>query len=162
MPVHTNPKMRESRLFPSMGAYVRRNALSIFRVYAQYQPLKVFWSGAAILGLAALAMFIRFIVTFIQHPTISGHTQSLVIGGVLFNAAMLLGALGVIGDLLDAQRTLSQRTFERVRRIELRLGIEPSHYERGQQGVPEQAAGPQAGGPDGDSSETGERQALEV
>ena len=35
-------------------------------------------------------------------------------------AAMLLGALGVIGDLLAAQRTLSQRTFERVRRIELR------------------------------------------
>ena len=50
---------------------------------------------------------------------------------MLFNAAMLLGALGVIGDLLDAQRTLSQRTFERVRRIELELGIPPSHYEPG-------------------------------
>ena len=44
---------------------------------------------------------------------------------------MLLGALGVIGDLLAAQRTLTQRTFERVRRIELQLGIEPSHYEPG-------------------------------
>jgi hypothetical protein len=50
---------------------------------------------------------------------------------VLFNAAMLLGSLGVIGDLLAAQRTLSQRTFERVRRIELQLGVEPSHYEPG-------------------------------
>jgi hypothetical protein len=46
---------------------------------------------------------------------------------------MLLLSLGVIGDLLDAQRTLSQRTFERVRRIELQLGVEPSHYERGDQ-----------------------------
>jgi hypothetical protein len=44
---------------------------------------------------------------------------------------MLLGALGVLGDLLAAQRTLSQRTFERVRRIELELGIKPSHYEPG-------------------------------
>jgi hypothetical protein len=44
---------------------------------------------------------------------------------------MLLGALGVIGDLLAAQRTLTQRTFERVRRIELQLGVEPSHYESG-------------------------------
>ena len=26
VPVRTNPKTRESRLFPSMGAYVRRNA----------------------------------------------------------------------------------------------------------------------------------------
>ena len=50
---------------------------------------------------------------------------------MLFNAAMLLGALGVIGDLLAAQRTLSQRTFERVRRIELQLGVKPSHYEPG-------------------------------
>ena len=50
---------------------------------------------------------------------------------MLFIGAMLLGALGVIGDLLAAQRTLSQRTFERVRRIELQLGVEPSHYEPG-------------------------------
>ncbi len=132
VPIRTNPKTRESRLFPSTGAYVRRNALSIFRVYSQYQPLKVFWSGAVVLGLAALAVFIRFLVTFVEKPSISGHTQSLVVAGVLFNTAMLLGALGVIGDLLDAQRTLSQRTFERVRRIELQLGVEPSHYEPGE------------------------------
>jgi glycosyltransferase involved in cell wall biosynthesis len=131
VPVRTNPKTRESRLFPSMSAYVRRNALSIFRIYSQYQPLKVFWSGAAVMALLALAIFVRFIVDFIQNPHISGHVQSLILGGVLFNAAMLLGALGVIGDLLDAQRTLSQRTFERVRRIELQLGIGPSHYEPG-------------------------------
>jgi hypothetical protein len=131
VPIRTNPKTRESRLFPSTPAYIRRNALSIFRIYSQYQPLKVFWGGAVIMGTLALAVFIRFLITFIEHPHISGHVQSLIIGGVLFNAAMLLGALGVIGDLLDAQRTLSQRTFERVRRIELQLGIEPSHYEPG-------------------------------
>jgi glycosyltransferase involved in cell wall biosynthesis len=131
VPIRTNPKTRESRLFPSTPAYIRRNALSIFRIYSQYQPLKVFWGGAVVMGTLALAVFIRFLVTFIENPHISGHVQSLIIGGVLFNAAMLLGALGVIGDLLDAQRTLSQRTFERVRRIELQLGIEPSHYERG-------------------------------
>ena len=61
----------------------------------------------------------------------AGHVQSLILGAVLFIAAMLLGALGVIGDLLAAQRTLSQRTFERVRRIELELGVAPSHYEPG-------------------------------
>jgi glycosyltransferase involved in cell wall biosynthesis len=131
VPIRTNPKTRESRLFPSTPAYIRRNALSIFRIYSQYQPLKVFWGGAVIMGTLALVVFIRFLITFIEHPHISGHVQSLIIGGVLFNAAMLLGALGVIGDLLDAQRTLSQRTFERVRRIELQLGIEPSHYEPG-------------------------------
>jgi glycosyltransferase involved in cell wall biosynthesis len=134
VPVRTNAQTRESRLFPSTNAYVRRNGLSIFRVYSQHQPLRVFWSGAVVMGLLALAIFVRFLIIVItrgyHHAT--GHIQSLIAGGVLFNAAMLLGALGVIGDLLDAQRTLSQRTFERVRRIELQLGVEPSHYEPAQ------------------------------
>jgi glycosyltransferase involved in cell wall biosynthesis len=134
VPIRTNPRTRESRLFPSTAAYVRRNALSIFRVYSQYQPLKVFWTGALVMGLPALALFIRFIVLSIEgHGGVGRHIASLIAGAVLFNAAMLLGALGVIGDLLDAQRTLSQRTFERVRRIELQLGVAPSHYERGEQ-----------------------------
>jgi glycosyltransferase involved in cell wall biosynthesis len=131
VPVRTNPTTRESRLFPSTSAYVRRNALSIFRIYSQYEPLQVFWGGALVMALAALAVFVRFMIVYIEHPNISGHTQSLIFGAVLFIGAMLLGSLGVIGDLLAAQRTLSQRTFERVRRIELQLGIEPSHYEPG-------------------------------
>ena len=131
VPVRTNAKTRESRLFPSMPAYIRRNALSIFRIYAQYEPLRVFWTGALIMAVPALILFVRFLFTFFQHGGHSGHVQSLIFGAVLFMAAMLLGALGVIGDLLAAQRTLSQRTLERVRRIELQLGVEPSHYEPG-------------------------------
>jgi len=159
VPIRTNPRTRESRLFPSMAAYVRRNALSIFRVYSQYQPLKVFWTGAVVMGLAALALFVRFLIYFAESPhTAKGHVQSLIAGAVLFNAAMLLGALGVIGDLLDAQRTISQRTFERVRRIELQLGVQPSHYEPGAiaAGAPGQAGdGPQ-------DTEAPDREALGV
>jgi glycosyltransferase involved in cell wall biosynthesis len=137
VPIRTNPKTRESRLFPSTAAYVRRNALSIFRVYTQYQPLKVFWTGAILTGVPALALFVRFVIYFLSDPhTAKGHIQSLIAGAVLFNAAMLLGSLGVLGDLLDAQRTLSQRTFERVRRIELQLGVQPSHYEPGAAAMP--------------------------
>src|SRR5580704_2005555 len=66
VPVRTNPQTRESRLFPSMGAYVRRNAISIFRVYAQYEPLRVFWSLAAVIGVVALAVWIRFVVSYID------------------------------------------------------------------------------------------------
>jgi glycosyltransferase involved in cell wall biosynthesis len=128
VPVRTNPKTRESRLFPSTGAYVRRNALSIFRVYAQYEPLRVFWSLAVVIGLASVALWIRFAVTYAEGNG-KGHVQSLILGAVLFIAAVVLWALGVIGDLLAAQRVMTQKTFERVRRIELQLGVEPSHYE---------------------------------
>jgi glycosyltransferase involved in cell wall biosynthesis len=155
VPVRTNAKTRESRLFPSMTAYIRRNGLSIFRIYSQYEPLKVFWGGAFVMGIAALAVFIRFLIDFITGGGVAGHVQSLILGAVLFNAAMLLGALGVIGDLLAAQRTLSQRTFERVRRIELQLGIEPSHYEPG-------ASRDRAAGGGATGGEPADREALEV
>jgi hypothetical protein len=129
VPVRTNPKTRESRLFPSMGSYVRRNSLSIFRIYAQYEPLRVFWSLALLMGLAAAGVWIRFVVAYAEGNG-KGHVQSLILGAVLFMAAVVLWALGVIGDLLAAQRVMTQRTYERVRRIELQLGVEPSHYER--------------------------------
>jgi glycosyltransferase involved in cell wall biosynthesis len=162
VPVRTNAKTRESRLFPSIPAYIRRNGLSIFRIYSQYEPLRVFWSGAVVMGTLALAVFIRFLVFFIgsPHNAAKGHIQSLIAGAVLFNAAMLLGALGVIGDLLAAQRTLSQRTFERVRRIELQLGVEPSHYESNPT-RPAAADKPGAARDDKPDS-AGERERLEV
>ena len=131
VPIRTNPKTRESRLFPSMWAYVRRNSISIFRIYAQYEPLRVFWSLAALMGIAAIGVWIRFVVAYIEGNG-RGHVQSLILGAVLFIAAVVLWALGVIGDLLAAQRVMTQKTFERVRRIELQLGVEPSHYERGE------------------------------
>jgi glycosyltransferase involved in cell wall biosynthesis len=142
VPIRTNPKTRESRLFPSTPAYIRRNALSIFRIYSQYEPLRVFWVAALVTGLAAMVFFVRFLIDFISGGGVAGHVQSLIFGGVLFNAAMLLGALGVIGDILSAQRILLQRTFERVRRIELQLGVAPSHYEPGPPAPPGTDKGP--------------------
>jgi glycosyltransferase involved in cell wall biosynthesis len=130
VPIRTNPKTRESRLFPSMSAYVRRNAVSIFRIYAQYEPLRVFWSLALVIGLGAFAVWVRFAVAYAEGNG-KGHVQSLILGAVLFIAAVVLWALGVIGDLLAAQRVMTQKTFERVRRIELEIGVAPSHYEPG-------------------------------
>jgi glycosyltransferase involved in cell wall biosynthesis len=130
VPIRTNPQTRPSRLFPSTRSYVRRNTLSIFRIYSQYEPLRVFWTAALIIATAALATWTRFLILFAQGHG-NGHVQSIILGAVLVIAAMLLAALGVIGDLLAAQRTLTQRTYERVRRIELQLGIAPSHYEPG-------------------------------
>jgi glycosyltransferase involved in cell wall biosynthesis len=156
VPIRTNPKTRESRLFPSIPAYIRRNGLSIFRIYSQYEPLRVFWGGAVITGVAAMVCFLRFLIDFISGGGVAGHVQSLIFGAVLFNAAMLLGALGVIGDLLSAQRIMLQRTFERVRRIELQLGVEPSHYEPG---AP--APAPEAGAASAGAASEG-REAVEV
>jgi glycosyltransferase involved in cell wall biosynthesis len=130
VPVRTNPKMRESRLFSSMWSYVRRNTLSIFRIYSMYEPLRVFMTAAALVGIVAAAIWLRYLVYLIDGSG-RGHLQSVIVGAVLLIAAVQLAALGVVGDILAGMRTLQQRTLERVRRVELQLGVEPSHYEPG-------------------------------
>jgi len=132
VPIRTNPKTRESRLFPSMSAYARRNTVSIFRIYSTYEPLRVFMAAAALVGLLSAILFVRWFYFFLVHEGgDTGHVQSLILGAVLFIAAVQLAALGVIGDILASNRILQQRTLERVRRVELQLGVGPSHYEPG-------------------------------
>jgi glycosyltransferase involved in cell wall biosynthesis len=158
VPVRTNPKLRESRLFPSMWTYIRRNGVSIFRIYALYEPLRVFMTAALIVGLIALAVWARFFYFWIDGDG-GGHVQSLILGAVLFNAAMVLAALGVLGDLISGQRITLQRIFERVRRVELELGVPPSHYEPG---TPESGREPTTGAHAGGHGKTEEREAVKL
>jgi glycosyltransferase involved in cell wall biosynthesis len=130
VPVRTNEKTRESRLFPSMWSYVRRNTVSIFRIYTLYEPLRVFLAAAFITALFGAGLWLRFLWFVIQGET-DGHVQSLILGSTLFIIAVQFVALGVIGDILAGTRVLQQRALERLRRVELHLGVEPSHYEPG-------------------------------
>jgi glycosyltransferase involved in cell wall biosynthesis len=52
VPVGSNPSTRPSRLFGSTWLYIRRNAVTIIRVFAAYEPLKFFgtmalWTGSS-------------------------------------------------------------------------------------------------------------------
>jgi len=129
VPVGTNRTLRESRLAASSGAYVRRNIPEILRIYARYQPMRAFTTAAVGAGILALAAWMPFLIDWIFNGDSTGHIQSLILGAVLFIAALQLFGLGVIGDLLAGQRVMTQRVFERVRRVELKVGVEPSHYE---------------------------------
>jgi glycosyltransferase involved in cell wall biosynthesis len=133
--IETNPKTRESRLFATTGAYVRRNAPAILRIYARYEPLRAFATVGAIVLLGAFAAWMPFLLDWILNGDSDGHVQSLILGAVLFISAVQLFALGVIGDLLAGQRVMTQRVFERVRRVELAVGVEPSYYEPGAERV---------------------------
>ena len=163
VPIRTNEKTRESRLFPSMWSYVRRNSISIFRIYAQYEPMRVFMTLAVILFVLALVPWTRFFVSWVQGDG-AGHVQSLIFGAVLFNAAVVMAALGVIGDLMHAQRIMSQRIFERVRRIELQLDVPPSHYEPGARatGQPATTGAHSAPTTEEQRQSTAEREALQA
>jgi glycosyltransferase involved in cell wall biosynthesis len=131
VPISPNATERESRLLGSTSAYVRRNAYAIFRAYTLYEPLRVFMMLAAVFGVLALAAWSPFLIDWIANGDRSGHIQSLILGAVLMLAAVQMFALGIIGDALAGQRSIQQRVYERVRRLELEAGVEPSNYEPG-------------------------------
>ncbi|HWB69475.1 MAG TPA: glycosyltransferase family 2 protein [Solirubrobacterales bacterium] len=131
VPIATNPKTRESRLFGSTGAYVRRNGAALLRIWARYEPLRAFLAASALMAVLAFAAWLPFLIDWIFNGDSTGHIQSLILGAVLFIAAVQLFALGIIGYLLAGQRVMTQRVFERVRRVELALNVPPSHYEPG-------------------------------
>jgi glycosyltransferase involved in cell wall biosynthesis len=129
VPIATNPETRDSRLVDSTARYVRRNAVAVFRAYVLYEPLRVFTIVAGVLALAALAAWTPFLLDWIINGDRTGHIQSLILGAVLALSAVQMFGLGVVGDAIAGQRVIAQRTFERVRRLELEAGIGPSHYE---------------------------------
>jgi glycosyltransferase involved in cell wall biosynthesis len=128
VPVRTNGKTRDSRLFRSTWSYVRRNMMAIFRIYTGYEPLRVLSMLAAALVVGALAAWSPFLWDWLMHGRRTGHLQSVILGGVLMMAAVQVFALGVLADLIASHRVITQRTLERVRRVELELAIQPSHY----------------------------------
>jgi len=123
VPVGTNPRVRPSRLFGSTRQYVSRSAATIFRIYAMYEPLRVFLWGAVLFALVAMALFARFTWYAVTTDGQTGHVQSLIVAAAALVLAMQLAALAVIADLLRANRVLAERTLSRVRRLELHAGV---------------------------------------
>src|SRR3954452_6639145 len=61
VPVSVNPRTRESRLFDSVFSYIKRSGATIVRIYAMYEPLKVFtYLGLTLLGVG-VAISVRFL-----------------------------------------------------------------------------------------------------
>jgi glycosyltransferase involved in cell wall biosynthesis len=147
VPIATNPKTRESRLFSSMWSYVRRNALAILRIYTMYEPLRVFAVAAGLVAIVGAAIWARFIYYFVTGDG-HGHVQSLILGATMLVISVQLAALGVLADVLAAIRVLLQRSLERIQRLELRLGVEPSFYESSEERAeerPRETVGSRAG-----------------
>lgn len=129
VPVKTNSKTRESRLFNSMWSYMRRNAGVIARVFAAYEPMRFFGTIAVLMFAASLLSFSPFLLDWARTGDRDGHLQSVIVGAMLFTGALQLFVIAFLADLITAHRMTTQRALERVRRIELAIGVEPSHYE---------------------------------
>jgi glycosyltransferase involved in cell wall biosynthesis len=117
IPVDTNPKLRESRLFTSNWQHVRKSGTIIVRAYIMYKPYMVFgWLGGFIF-LLGLIPFARFFYFLIQQGTGRGHIQSLLLGSTLMIGAFLCLVLNIIADLIRTNRILTEDQLELTKRM---------------------------------------------
>ena len=105
VPVGVNRVTRPSRLFRGMGQYIARSMVTILRVFVLYAPLRFFFTLALLIGLPGILGVARFLWFYISGDG-SGHIQSLVLSGALLAVATILGAVGVLADLIAANRLL--------------------------------------------------------
>lgn len=117
VPVRTNAELRPSRLFHSIWGYVKKSMLTIIRAYIMYKPLKCFSYLASLPMLVGLIYAARFLV-FYMLGTGSGHIQSLILGCTLIILGFLTFMIGLVADVISANRKILEDTQYHVRRAE--------------------------------------------
>ena len=118
VPIRTNAKTRESRLFKSVFRFIERSATTAVRMYAMYQPLRTFSLIGLVIALIGAVPILRFLYFFLIGDG-DGRIQSLVIGSALLTVGALTFVIGLLADLVGRNRQLLELTLERVRRLDL-------------------------------------------
>ncbi len=118
VPIAVNPRTRESRLFDSIFSYIKRSGATIVRIYAMYEPLKVFtYLGVTIFG-AGFLVGLRFLY-FVLNLEGFRHPGTLIASAVLMILGFIVLVIGLLADLISANRKLLEDLLYRVRLLEL-------------------------------------------
>lgn len=117
VPIRTNAELRPSRLFSSMFGYVKKSMLTIIRAYLMYRPLMFFSTVGSILAVAGGALGIRFVVYWVQGVG-AGHVQSLILSSMLIMLGVMTGVVGLLADVISANRKLLEDIQKRVRKLD--------------------------------------------
>jgi len=109
---------RPSRLFHSTWDYVKRSAATILRIYAMYEPFKVFVLTGTVLLSAGLVLGARY-AYYWWLGDIRGHLQSAILSVLLLILGFQTLQWGVMADLVANNRKLIEDLLYRVRKMEL-------------------------------------------
>ena len=117
VPVRTNGELRKSRLFHSMGAYVKRSMITIIRAYMMYRPLTFF----SVLGLipftGGFLIGLRFLIYWLKGSG-SGHIQSLIFASTLMLLGFMTFIVGLQADVIANNRKILEDIQYRIRKSE--------------------------------------------
>lgn len=109
--IRVNPKTRESRLFKSNLQYIKKSVSTILAMFALYRPGRFFTVCAAPFFLGALFLGVRFLYLIYVVDTIRlerTYIPSLILVAICATIGILLIALGILGEILKAQRRLTE------------------------------------------------------
>ncbi len=118
VPISTNEKTRESRLFKSIPKFVERQLSSMIRMYLMYQPLRFFSYISMVFMLIGSIPVIRFLIFYFMGKG-DGHIQSLILGGVFLTMGFITFVMAILADLINFNRQLIEAALEKIRIIEL-------------------------------------------
>jgi glycosyltransferase involved in cell wall biosynthesis len=119
VPIRSNGRTRPSRLFDNVWVYLKRSASTIVRIYTMYEPFKVFTTIGLVTFAAGLAISLRFLYFFFNNQG-SGHIQSLLLAAVLMIVGFQVLLIGLVADVISANRKLLEDLLYRVRSMELK------------------------------------------
>ncbi|HNV02471.1 MAG TPA: glycosyltransferase family 2 protein [Vicinamibacterales bacterium] len=119
VPIRSNPGTRPSRLFSNVWTYIKASAATIIRVYAMYEPLKVFGLIGLVVFGGGIAVSLRFVYFYLVGEGL-GHVQSLILAAVLLIVGFQIGLIGLMADVISGNRKMLEDLIYRVRRMELR------------------------------------------
>ncbi|MEP5937315.1 MAG: glycosyltransferase [Erythrobacter sp.] len=114
VPVRTHATPRPSRLFSSVPRFIINTGITIARAYTTHNPLRAFVSIGVLLTLIGMIPMLRFLWFFLAGNG-DGHIQSLVIGGALLIVGTLIAVLGILADLVSANRKLVEQALVEIR-----------------------------------------------
>lgn len=117
VPVHTNADLRPSRLLASLPSYLRRQALTLVRIFMTYKPFYFFAAPGILLFLVGLMIGLRFLYFFMTGDG-SGHVQSLILAALLLGSGILLVIIGLVADLIAVNRKMLESISYRLYRLE--------------------------------------------
>jgi glycosyltransferase involved in cell wall biosynthesis len=118
--VATNPRTRPSRLFDSLFSYIKRSGATIVRIYAMYEPLKIFTYIGSTAFLIGLLISLRFVYAHYFTHEGDGKIQSLILAAVLMIVGFQIVLIGLLADVMSGTRKLLEDVLYRVRAMELR------------------------------------------
>ena len=120
VPVSINQPTRESRLIKSTWSYVRRQAITILRVYIVYEPLRTFTSAAVPFLAVGGLLILRFLLLYLMMATgVGRHVQSLIVGSMLFIVGFVIFLIGLIAHTIANNRFLLEELLYRQKRQDL-------------------------------------------